>query len=105
MVYQLKRLKQDTKAATPLGALTEVNSILGNLFPLLSTIRKTLYPLVGLSNGDIFKEVTKGNHKGENRYMRNIKKYFIPYWDQIEQMLDLEDEDDVFKVFDGTFRG
>lgn len=69
------------KAAAPLGAVTEADSILGNLFPLLSTIRRTLYPLVGLSNGDIFKEVTKGDHKGENRYMRNIKKYFIPYWD------------------------
>ena len=63
------------------GNLTEAESILGNLFPLLSTVRRTLYPLVGLANGDIFKEVTKGDHKGENRYMRNIKKYFIPYWD------------------------
>ena len=104
-LYQIKRLIQDIKAAAPLGAITEAESILGNLFPLLSTIRRTLYPLVGLANGDIFKEVTRGDHKGENRYMRNIKKYFIPYWDQIEQMLDLEDEDDIFKVFDGTFRG
>jgi hypothetical protein len=97
--YQAKRLMMDLKASTPINAPEEGYQMIRNLFPLLTTIHKEYYLIGGLLNGDVFQTIKRGKHKGENKYIRGVKKRVLPFWHQIEEMINLQDEDNIFTIF------
>ena len=47
---------------------------------------------------DIAEEVKSGPFKGENKYIRNIERA-LPFVSQIKNLLELDTNDDVFKLF------
>lgn len=51
-------------------------------------------------NGDWLKEIQSGRHKGENKYWRNIVKYDLPFYKDWENLVTLDENDSLFKVFD-----
>ena len=55
-----------------------------------------LYPFYGI--GDLDETRKSGKHKGENRYWRNIKKYFVPFYGQIEQLINMDTDMGVFNA-------
>ena len=98
-VYQAKRLLMDIKASTPINAPEEGYQMLKNMFPLITTMHKMYYIIGGLMNGDVFTEVKSGKHKGENKYWVGVKRRVLPFWHQIEEMIDLESDDNIFTIF------
>lgn len=61
-----------------------------------------LYAFYGLSNGDVFTEIKSGDHKGENKYKRNMLKYVFPFFKDWEQMQKMDEDDAIFKVFENS---
>lgn len=98
-VYQAKRLLMDEKASTPFGLTSEGIQMARNLFPILTTVSKSLYLINGLENGDFLETMKSGKGKGQNKYWYNVKKRVLPFYHQIDQLLDLEDEDSMFTIF------
>lgn len=102
-MYQVRRLILDTEASMPLPqALQSGLTILQSPMAGISTMNSMLYMFYGLTNGDIFKEIQSGPHKGENKYWRTLKKTALPFFKDWEQLQDMATKDDVFKVFDNT---
>ena len=56
----------------------------------------------GLTNGDITTKIKSGDHKGENKYWRNIKKYNLPFFKDWEQMQKMSEDESIFQVFKDT---
>lgn len=106
-IYQVKRLIMDTEASLP-PAVPPFKSIKSGLTILQSpiagvnTLNSLLYCLYGLTNGDLFDEIKSGDHKGENRYWRNVKKYVFPVFKDIEQMQKMSEDESIFQVFKDT---
>lgn len=98
-LYQVKRLLMDIKASTPVNAPSEGYQMIRNLFPLLTTLHKEYYLIEGAFNGDMFKTLQSGRHKGENKYWNGIKRRVLPFWHQIEEMVNLEEDDNIFTIF------
>lgn len=97
-MYQTKRAFLDMESSNPVGAALNFTTLMNSPIPALTTAKNTiLYPIYGI--GDIGKEVKRGRHKGENKYWYNIKKKTIPFWKDIDQITNFEEEDDVFQVF------
>lgn len=102
-IYQTKRAILDTEASMPLpqmasSILTTINTPMASL----NTINGFLYLLYGLSNGDVFTDIKSGDHKGENKYWRNVKKYILPGFKDWEQLYTIGGSDAIFKVFENS---
>lgn len=102
-IYQTKRALLDTEASMPVpqaasSILTTINSPMASL----NTINGFLYAFYGLSNGDVFTEIKSGDHKGENKYKRNMLKYVFPFFKDWEQMQKMDEDDAIFKVFENS---
>ena len=101
-MYEMKRILFDEKAATPWGAVMEAKTIIQSPIAAAKTMSGLLYPIFGIS--DIGQTVKSGRHKGENRYLKNIKKYTLPFYGQTEQLFYLDEDDYMFDVFANTIR-
>lgn len=100
LFYFLTRQKMDVSSTVPdLNHIENVGSIGKNLIEIMdkpfaaySTVKFFTYPVTGLP--DYGTEIQSGPHKGEDRYVRNLKKlYWKPgeLWNRIEG-LDSTDE-------------
>lgn len=97
-IYQTKRAITDVRGSTPLGIPLEMNTLINSPVAASNVVNSFLYPFVGIN--DINEEIKSGKHKGENRYFRNIKKYLIPFYGQIEQLNEMDTDNGVFQVFE-----
>lgn len=97
-IYQTKRAITDVNGSTPWGIPLEMNTLINNPIAASNVVNSMLYPIVGI--GDITETISRGKHKDENKYFRNMKKYFLPFYGQIEQLIEMGEDDGVFKVFD-----
>ena len=97
-IYQTKRAIIDTQGATPWGIPKEANTLINSPIAATNTINALMYPVVGLS--DVNKTIKRGKHKGENKYLRNMYKYWVPFTKQIEQLQDFSEDESVFQVFE-----
>jgi hypothetical protein len=48
---------------------------------------------------DMGETIKSGPHKGENRYLRNVKKYILPFYKDLEQMQRMDEDDSIFQIF------
>lgn len=103
-LYQLKRMILDTEAAMPHpAAIQNFVTILQSPMASVNTINSLLYAVYGI--GDITEDIQSGPHKGENKYVRNVIKYDLPFIKDFEQLENMGTKDDVFKAFKITPSG
>lgn len=100
-MYETKRLILDAEASMPVpqmvsSLLTTINSPMASV----NTLNSILYLFYGLTNGDITEEIKSGDHKGENKYWRNVKKYVLPFYKDYEQLQKLDTDESIFQVFE-----
>lgn len=98
-IYQTKRMITETESSTP------VPQVIGSTFKILqspmagiNTLNSLLYFIYGI--GDITETVETGPHKGENKYLRNLIKYDLPFFKDWERLQSLDEDDSLFKTFD-----
>lgn len=105
-IYQTRRMILDTEASMPHPKMFQsVITIMNSPFGGTQTMSSFLYMFYGLANGDLWNEIQLGDHKGENRYMRNVKKYVFPFFKDWEQMQKMDTDDSVFQPFNITPNG
>ena len=109
LIYQVKRLIFDEQASVPIsysknnfafGPVSEGFKLLNSPVASVSTLRHILYPITGLFTDDIHEKYQKGKNKGKNKYWTKLKKYAIPFYNQLEQLYYFDKDDSVFKVFE-----
>lgn len=98
-IYQVKRLILDEEASTPWGIPKEGVTLIDSPVASVKTINGILYPVTGLIQGDAGKTLQSGRYKGWNKYGRNLLKN-APFYNQIDQLLHMDEESYVFSVFD-----
>lgn len=96
-MYTVKRCLFDEKATTVWGLPSEAKTIINNPVASVQTMAGLLYPIVGI--GDINDTIKSGRYKGWNKYGRNVLKYTVPFYSQIDQLINMDTEDSVFGVF------
>lgn len=100
-IYQTKRLILDSEASLPnLNMIRSGLTILQSPMAGVDTFNSLLYVVSGWR--DIGKTIQSGPHKGENRYIRNVKKYALPFFKDYEQMMRLDEDASIFTVFDNS---
>ena len=99
-IYQVNRLKLDVEAATPTGAILNAKTLINSPIPAVNTVNGLLYPIYGL--GDIDDTISRGPYKGWNKYGRNLLKYTVPFYNQIDQLSRMDEDETVFNVFDSS---
>lgn len=97
-IYQTKRAITDVNGSTPWGIPMEMNTLINSPIAASNVVNSFIYPFAGI--GDINETIESGKHKGENRYFRNIEKYLIPFYGQIEQLNEMDTDNGVFQVFE-----
>lgn len=98
-IYQVKRLILDERASVPWGIPKEGITLLDSPVASIKTINGILYPVTGLMQGDASKTLQSGRYKGWNKYGRNLLKN-APFYNQIDQLLHMDEENYVFSIFD-----
>lgn len=97
-MYQVRRLKMETIASMPGIMVMEIVNMLNNPIAATNTINSLLYIFAGLP--DLAKEVKRGRYKGWNLYLANMYKYFIPFTNQIDQLMNMDEDDAIFAIFE-----
>ena len=97
-IYQVKRLILDEEASMPWGIPNEGITLLDSPVASVKTFNGILYPFTGLLKGDLGKTIQSGRYEGWNKYGRNLLKN-APFYNQIDQLLHMDEEDYVFSVF------
>lgn len=102
-IYQVKRLLLDAESGMPsTKTIQSFITMMQSPIAGVSTLNSWLYLLTGLTNGDLYTDIKSGDHKGENRYWRNVKKYTFPVFKDIEQLQKLGDDESIFMPFKDT---
>lgn len=102
-IYQTRRALMDTEASMPHPkAFSNLLTILQSPMAAVNMMSSLLYVIYGITNGDIAETIKSGDHKGENKYLRNIIKYDLPFFKDFEQMQKMDTDEAVFKVFEDT---
>lgn len=96
-IYQNKRMMTEIYGSTPVGAIHEFNTLANSPMAATNTINSFLYPI--LDWDDIFDTIKTGPHAGENKYWRNVKKYTVPFYNHIEQIQNMDEDDGIFAIF------
>lgn len=101
-LYNVKRLLFDERAATVPGLVLEAKTIMQNPIASTQTVSGLLYPVLApmLSPEDLFTPVKSGRYKGMSRYERNVLKYTIPFYGQVDQLINLGEDSSVFNTFE-----
>jgi len=97
-MYVVRRCLFDEKATTIPGAIVEAKTIINNPIASTQTVAGLLYPILGIT--DITETIKSGRYKGWNKYGRNVLKYTIPFYAQIDQLLNIGEESSVFSTFE-----
>lgn len=97
-IYQTKRAITDINGSTPWGIPMEMNTLINSPIAASNVVNSFIYPFAGIK--DINETIKRGKHKDENKYFRNIKKYLIPFYGQIEQLMEMDEDNGVFQVFE-----
>jgi hypothetical protein len=105
-IYQVKRMILDTEGSMPHPKfISSALTILQSPMAGVNTVNSLLYSFYGLTNGDLIGDnntIKSGDHKGENRYWRNMKKYNLPFFKDWEQMQKMSEDESIFQVFKDT---
>jgi hypothetical protein len=106
-IYQTKRMLLETEASMPHPkALSNMMTIINSPMAGINTVNSFMYTLFyGPFNGDLIgpnNTIKSGDHKGENRYWRNVKKYALPGFKDWEQLQKLDEDESIFQVFKDT---
>ena len=99
-MYVVKRCLFDEKATTILGGISEAKTLINNPIASAQTMAGLLYPIYGFMSGDFFEEVQSGRFEGWNKGVRNTLKYTVPFWGQVDQLINIGEETGAFMVFD-----
>jgi hypothetical protein len=99
ILYQIKRALLDEISFTYPGVFITGETIINSPVASYNTIYGLGYPIYGAVRGDFNETVKRGKYKGMNKYVRNLIKYDIPYYEQINQAINFGDEDNVFFIF------
>lgn len=97
-IYQTKRAIMDVRGSTPYGVPMEMTKMVNSPMAATNTVNALMYPFVGLP--DIDKTIKSGRYKGWNKYGRNMLKYWVPFYNQIDQLQHMGEDESVFAVFD-----
>lgn len=97
-IYQTKRAITDVRGSTPVGIPLEMNTLINSPIAASNVVNSFLYPFIGIN--DINEKIKSGKHKGENKYWRNVAKYTVPFYGQIEQLNEMDTDNGVFQVFE-----
>lgn len=98
-IYQVKRLILDETASVPWGIPSEAKTIIQSPVASVNTVNAIMYPFIGLTNGDLTHTIESGRHEGWNKYGRNLLKYTVPFYGQIDQLAHMDEEDYIFNMF------
>ena len=101
-IYQTKRAIVDVNGSQPLGIPMEVTTLLNSPIAATNTVNALMYPFTGL--GDIDDTIQRGDYAGWNKYGRNMLKYWVPFYNQIDQLSKMDEDDNIFAVFDSKMR-
>ena len=101
LLYQTKRAELEVRASIPVGTVLEMQTMINKPFAATNAWKSLLYPVFGL--GDIGTTIKSGRHAGENKYLRNVAKYTIPFWSQFEELYYMDIDDSVYGIFDNEF--
>lgn len=99
-IYQVKRARMDVESATPIGALVNAKTMLNSPMASINTVNGLVYPIFGL--GDIDDTIKSGPYKGWNKYGRNVLKYTVPFYNHIDQLKRMDEDESIFTVFDSS---
>ena len=99
-IYQTKRALLDIEAMNPIGAFLNAKTMLNSPIASVNTINGFLYPIFGLP--DINDTIKSGPYKGWNKYGRNFLKYTVPFYNQIDKILKLGEDESIFSIFDNS---
>lgn len=97
-IYQTKRALLEVRGSAPYGLSLEWAKLINNPVPATNTINSFLYLFFGLP--DIMETINRGRYKGWNKYLGNVTKYWVPFYDQIQQLREMDEDESLFKVFD-----
>lgn len=97
-IYQTKRAIMDVRGSTPYGVPMEMTKMINSPMAATNTVNALMYLFVGLP--DIDKTIKSGRYKGWNKYGRNMLKYWVPFYNQIDQLQHMGEDESVFAVFD-----
>ena len=103
-IYQVRRLILDEEASIPPipfltgGFVSEGVKLLNSPVASVKTFNGILYPITGVR--DINKTIQSGRYEGWNKYLRNVLKLSVPFYNQIDQTIHLGDEGYSFAIFD-----
>ena len=100
MILQTKRIFVDVKSGLPWppSMARSFLTILNGPIPAASTFVNLFYPITGLS--DIQETYQRGRYKGKNKYVVNSLRYTVPFYRQIDNLIHIGDEDNLFKVYE-----
>ena len=101
-IYQTKRAIMDVRGSTPYGVPMEMTKMINSPVAATNTVNALMYPFVGLP--DIDKKVKSGRYEGWNKYERNMVKYWVPFYNQIDQLEHMDEDESVYTVFENTMR-
>lgn len=99
-IYQTKRALMDVNASVPWGIPMEMTKMINSPIAATNTVNALMYPLFGLP--DLNEQIKSGRYKGWNKYGRNMLKYWVPFYNQINQLQNMAEDESVFAVFDRT---
>lgn len=98
-MYNIKRMQSETLSAMPLGIFSESKKLIKTPIPAITTINGLMYPITGLMAGDFMDTLERGRYEGWNKYARNILWYSVPFYKQVDQLVNMAEEDAVFTIF------
>lgn len=96
-ICQTKRMIFEEFASSPIGMIPEAKKIIQSPIAFVNTISGILYPIYGI--GDIGDTIKSGRYKGWNKYGRNVLKYSVPFYNQLDQLVHMDSEDAMYSVF------
>lgn len=97
-LYVVRRCLFDERASTIPGAIVEAKTIINNPIASTQSVAGLLYPILGLA--DINDTIKSGRYAGWNKYLRNVVKYTIPFYGQIDQLLNMGEDSSIFQTFE-----
>lgn len=101
-IYQTKRAIMEVRGSTPIGIPMEITKMINSPIAATNTVNSLLYPFVGLP--DINEKIKSGRYEGWNKYGRNLLKYSVPFYNQIDQLQNMDEDPAVFAVFNNSLR-
>lgn len=98
LLYLLKRAFMELNAGTPWGLFTEAQTMINSPIAATNTITGLIYPIIGIP--DILKDdIKRGTYEDWNPYLAKICKYTVPFYEQIRRLVEIEEDESIFKVF------